>query len=124
MRRRSSRVTINYSPELVDLEFSAGVPLGRPAPMCSNPDSPAFSDSGDPSEVDDVRIVLSKPQGAAVSALLGTFFAGGKTDHAHLEDLVLDILRVLNPEFTRGNDIEEKFFVAADDAGEPDPDEE
>lgn len=30
----------------------ADVKLGRPAPPCSNPDSPLFSDSGDPDEVE------------------------------------------------------------------------
>lgn len=42
------RVTADYSP-------------GRPAPPCSNPDSPAFSDSGDPSECEFVRVEVQLP---------------------------------------------------------------
>lgn len=38
---------VNYLPE-------------RPAPPCSNPDSPAFSDSGDPDELEIFRAVILK----------------------------------------------------------------
>jgi hypothetical protein len=33
---------------------------GRPAPYCNNPDSPKFSDPGDPAKVDDVHVYLVK----------------------------------------------------------------
>lgn len=36
----------------VDLEVEADFRPGRPAPPCSNPDDPAFSDTGDPAEWD------------------------------------------------------------------------
>ena len=38
--------------ELCHLEIEYQISPGRPAPVCSNPSSPLFSDSGDPAEID------------------------------------------------------------------------
>ncbi|HLE57238.1 MAG TPA: hypothetical protein VJB15_09155 [Rhodothermia bacterium] len=57
--------TIHYTAgdeDELTLEVTAYVFPGRPAPACSNPDSPAFSDAGDPPEVDiqAVRVIERK----------------------------------------------------------------
>ena len=40
----------------VDLTVAADFRPGRAAPPCSNPDSPAFSDTGDPAEWDIISV--------------------------------------------------------------------
>ena len=39
-----------------DVTITAEYRASRPAPACSNPDSPAFSDSGDPEEIEVLEI--------------------------------------------------------------------
>lgn len=55
---RSMKVTFVFPhPFLGDLEVEAEVDLGHPPPLCSNPDSPAFYDIGDPAEVEILSIL-------------------------------------------------------------------
>lgn len=69
MPNRATPVTVTRSAE-IELTWTARVTPSRPPPPCSNPDSPAFSDSGDPAEVDDVRLVLTDEQRATVAKLI------------------------------------------------------
>ena len=41
------------------LTIEATVTVGKPAPPCSDPDSPRFSDEGDPGEIHELVIVES-----------------------------------------------------------------
>ena len=45
-------MTYAYICPKCDTENIGDFTPGRPAPACSNPDSPAFSDDGDPAEWD------------------------------------------------------------------------
>ncbi len=45
-------IPVTYTCPQCACHQSVDVIPSRPAPPCSNPDSPAFSDSGDPGEVD------------------------------------------------------------------------
>lgn len=59
------RLTMEFDYEVWDgeerrLQVDVKYLPGRPAPACSNPDSPAFSDSGDPDELEIVRAVIVK----------------------------------------------------------------
>ena len=102
------RVETSYTYESpkgeIELELVANVRLGRPAPPCSNPDSPAFSDSGDPSEVE----VLECWQAIRVGA--ETFRAAFVYDHLSIvvrdkiEDYLVQVAADLDYEASRGPD--------------------
>ncbi len=47
-----SQITCTYRCPECEHEFDFKFTPARPAPACSNPDSPAFSDSGDGAETD------------------------------------------------------------------------
>ena len=52
------KISFTFShPFFGDLEVEAEVEPGRPAPVCSDPSSPAFSDSGDPSDVGLLKVM-------------------------------------------------------------------
>lgn len=42
----------------IEIEVDADYTPGRPAPACSNPSSPAFSDTGDASEIEVIEMYL------------------------------------------------------------------
>ena len=52
---------------LVRVRYTAG----RPAPPCSNPDSPAFSDSGDPPELEILSTRVEQSDGSYREEQLG-----------------------------------------------------
>ena len=51
------RVETTYLWGEIELLLEAECTPGRPAPPCSNHDSPAFSDSGDAALIEDIKIV-------------------------------------------------------------------
>ena len=61
--------------------------LARPAPACSNPDSPAFSDPGDPGEVDILAAFLI--QGKRERKLSDAMIAAANSDDKLLDDLYM-----------------------------------
>lgn len=52
-----------YSHEIgldnIEIKFEIDFYPGRPAPACSNPDSPLFSDPGDGAEINDCEMYLT-----------------------------------------------------------------
>lgn len=126
MRSRSTRVEVPTTVE-VDLTFSAAVTPSRPPPPCSNHDSPAFSDPGDPGEVDDVRIVLTSAQVRALRE--ARYHEPNMTPHpgyrrplsdltdAQVAEFAVDVLRALGVETP-----DDDAFEEALSDGEPDED--
>ena len=63
-KNKISQIDFNVKGEELDVfpeirfEISNFSP-GRPAPACSNPSSPAYSDPGDPMEFDVAKIILT-----------------------------------------------------------------
>ena len=56
-----SKVDVSFDSEIyVEVEVEAVVNPGYPAPACSNHDSPAFSDPGDPGEVEEIHVFLTR----------------------------------------------------------------
>jgi hypothetical protein len=54
-------IDVNFEMALhVDVEVECVFTPGRPAPACQNPSSPAFSDCGDPEEIDDLHVFLAR----------------------------------------------------------------
>lgn len=63
--------TVTLNVEELELAVEAIVRPPRPAPACSNPDSPAYSDAGDPGELEAVRLDLTLEQEQAIRRLYG-----------------------------------------------------
>ena len=59
---RPNRVDVNFGSYITDIEVEveAVVNPGYPAPFCQDHDSPAFSDPGDPGNIDEIHVFLTR----------------------------------------------------------------
>lgn len=114
---RAVRVEVSHTVDL-DLTFSAGVTPPRPPPPCSNHDSPAFSDPGDPGEVDDVRLVLTREQVRTMRSAISPF---QDASDDRISEYAWGVLRALGVQAPEEEAFVRRAMDTADDG--PDPDE-
>jgi hypothetical protein len=105
---------------------------GRPAPACSNPDSPRYSDCGDPTEVSDFRVSLEPSQAAAIgkvwtkwaTLLLKKNKAAFGLAHNQAEEFVTQILQAMGFPFDNASSEMEEAIegVEPEEPDEPDLD--